>query len=108
MEKEELLQRINKSVPLMAELAKVENVIADYPKTKSKAYKWILALQRISTLMFFKSRRYVLLARLMISFPMNFYKQKTSLSVPRQRGLISKYLVEQSVEQLRKIFSKIP
>ena len=42
MEKEELLQRINKSVPLMAELAKAENVISDYPKVKSKAYKWIM------------------------------------------------------------------
>lgn len=36
MEKEELFQRIDKSVPLMAELAKAENVIADYPKAKAK------------------------------------------------------------------------
>ena len=42
MEKEELLQKIDKLVPLMAELAKAENVISDYPKVKSKAYKWIM------------------------------------------------------------------
>lgn len=42
MENEELLQRISKSVPLMSELAKAEEVISDYPKAKSKAYKWIL------------------------------------------------------------------
>ena len=42
MEKEELLQKINESAPLMAELAKAEDVISNYPKVKSKAYKWIL------------------------------------------------------------------
>ena len=42
MEKEELLQKINVSVPFMSELAKAEDVITDYPKAKSKAYKWIM------------------------------------------------------------------
>lgn len=42
MEREELLQKINESVPFMSELAKAENVIADYPKAKSKAFKWIV------------------------------------------------------------------
>ncbi len=41
MEKEELLQKINESVPFMSELAKAEGFIEDYPKVKSKAYKWI-------------------------------------------------------------------
>ena len=40
-EQEELLQKINESVPFMSELAKAEGVIEDYPKVKSKAYKWI-------------------------------------------------------------------
>jgi len=42
MEKEELLQKISESAPFMSELAKAEDVITDYPKAKSKAYKWIM------------------------------------------------------------------
>ena len=41
MEREELLQKINESVPIMSELAKAEDVIAEYPKVKSKGFKWI-------------------------------------------------------------------
>ena len=41
MEREELLKKINESVPFMSELAKAEGVIEDYPVVKSKAYKWI-------------------------------------------------------------------
>lgn len=42
MEREELLRKINESVPFMSELAKNEYIIADYPKAKSKALKWIM------------------------------------------------------------------
>ena len=41
MEREELIKKISESVPYMSELAKAEDFITDYPKVKSKAYKWI-------------------------------------------------------------------